>query len=79
MLTQTLHIQESTDAIVVNGTESPRMKKGKLNIYNSKQINALGGIESFLDVIGSDKPIEIPSFDFSEKESLEMDELMKED
>ena len=79
MLTQTLHIQESTDAIVVNDTEIPRMKKGKLNIYNSKQINALGGIESFLDVIGSDKPIEIPSFDFSEKESLEMDELMKED
>ena len=79
MLTQTLHIQESIDAIVVNGIEIPRMKKGKLNIYNSKQINALGGIETFLDLIGSDKPIEIPVFDFSEKELLEMDELMKED
>ena len=79
MLTQTLHIQESIDAIVVNSTEIPRMKKGKLNIYNSTQINALGGIESFLDLISSDKPIEIPTFDFSEKELLEMDELMKED
>lgn len=79
MLAQTPHIQESIDAIVVNGIEIPRMKKGKLNIYNSKQINALGGIETFLDLIGSDKPIEIPAFDFSEKELLEMDELMKED
>ena len=79
MLSSTLPIQESVDAIIVNGTEIPRMKKGKLNIYNPKQINALGGIESFLDLIGSDKPIEIPAFDFSEKELLEMDELMKED
>ena len=79
MLTSTHYIQESTDTIVVNGTEIPRMKKGKLNIYNSKQINAIGGMESFLDSIGSDEPIEIPQFDFSEKELLEMDELMKED
>jgi hypothetical protein len=79
MLTSTLHIHESTDAITINGTEIPRMKKGKLNIYNSKQINAVGGMESFLDLIGSDKPIEIPAFDFSEKELLEMDKLMKED
>jgi hypothetical protein len=79
MQSSTLHIQESIDAIVVNGTEIPRMKKGRLNIYNSKQINAVGGIESFLDLIGSDKPIEIPQFDFSEKELLEMDELMREE
>jgi hypothetical protein len=79
MLTSTLQIQESIDTIIVNGTEIPRMKKGKLNIYNSKQINATGGMESFLDSIGSDKPIEIPQFNFSEKELFEMDKLMKED
>jgi hypothetical protein len=79
MLTSTIDIKEFTDTIVVDGIEIPRMKKGKLNIYNSKQINAVGGIESFLDIIGSDKPIEIPPFDFTEKEILEMDELMKED
>lgn len=55
------------------------MKKGKLNIYNSKQINAVGGIESFLDLIGSDESIEILQFNFSEKELFEMDELIKEE
>lgn len=79
MLTSTLQIQEFIDTIIVNGTEIPRMKKGKLNVYNSKQINAIGGMESFLDSIGSDKPIEIPQFNFSEKELFEMDKLMKED
>ena len=79
MLTSTFQIQESIDTIVVNGTEIPRMKKGKLNIYNSKQISAIGGMESFLDSIGSDKAIEIPQFNFSEKELFEMDKLMKED
>ena len=47
MQTSTLHIQESIDAIMVNGAKIPRMKKEKLNIYNSKQISAVGGIESF--------------------------------
>jgi hypothetical protein len=72
MLTSTSKIQESVDAIIVNGIEIPRLKKGKLNIYNPKQINAVVGMESFLDLIGTDKPIEIPDFSFSEKELLEM-------
>jgi hypothetical protein len=77
MLTSTSQIQESVDAIIVNGIEIPRLKKGKLNIYNPKQINAVGGMESFLDLIGSGKPIEIPNFNFTEEELFEMDELMK--
>jgi hypothetical protein len=73
MLTSTSQIQESVDAIIVSGIEIPRLKKGRLNIYNPKQINAVGGMESFLDLIGSDKPIEIPNFNFTEEELINMD------
>lgn len=79
MLTSTPQIQESIDAIIVSGIEIPRLKKGKLNIYNPKQINAAGGMESFLDLIGSGEPIEIPNFDFSEEELKNIDKLMKEE
>ncbi|MES2733135.1 MAG: hypothetical protein V4714_15415 [Bacteroidota bacterium] len=47
----------------------------KLNIYNSEQINALGGIDLFSKAIGNDKPIAVPDFGFT---SEEWEKMLKE-
>jgi hypothetical protein len=51
----------------------PLLKKGKLNIYSPNQINAAGGINSFLDLVANKEPISVPDFGFSENQWKEME------
>ncbi|MBC7921327.1 MAG: hypothetical protein H7Z75_09595 [Ferruginibacter sp.] len=44
----------------------------RLNVYNSEQINALGGIEAFSKAIGNNQPIVIPDFGFTDQEWEQM-------
>lgn len=44
----------------------------QLNVYNSEQINAAGGIAAFSKLIGNDKPIEAPNIEFTNEEWEEM-------
>ena len=48
--------------------------KGKfmLNVFNSTQINAAGGLDAFSKQIGNDQPIAVPYLDFTEQEWDEM-------
>jgi hypothetical protein len=50
-----------------------------LNVYNSDQINAAGGIEAFNKLIGNDKPIEAPKIEFTDAEWEEMEKILKQD
>jgi hypothetical protein len=50
-----------------------------LNVYNSDQINAAGGIEAFNKLIGNDKPIEVPKIEFTDAEWEEMEKILKQD
>ncbi|MCU0447619.1 MAG: hypothetical protein MUF58_21555 [Arcicella sp.] len=61
--------------------ETTKTKKGLVikkinpkawNIYKPKDIVAVGGIEKFSQLIGNDKEIELPKFDFTEQEWEEM-------
>jgi hypothetical protein len=54
-------------------------KSHGLNVYNSDQINAAGGIEAFSKLIGNDKPIEPPKIEFTKEEWEEMDRILKRD
>lgn len=55
-------------------------KKGhELNVYNSDQINAAGGIEAFNKLIGNDKTIEAPKIEFTDAEWEEMEKLLRQD
>ncbi|MDX2303923.1 MAG: hypothetical protein NW226_14040 [Microscillaceae bacterium] len=42
------------------------------NIYKPKEIIAVGGIEKFSQMIGNDKEIEVPKFDFTKEDWEEM-------
>jgi hypothetical protein len=77
--TSEISIEKASNHFIVNEVIIPFMKKGKLNIYTPEQINALGGMNGFLDVIASKKPIKIPTIEFSEKEWDDMEKLLKED
>jgi hypothetical protein len=44
----------------------------RLNVYNSEQVNALGGIDAFSKAIGNDKPIPVPDFGFTSEEWEQM-------
>ncbi len=68
MLTSTIHKQKKP--II------PPLKKGRLNIYSPEQINAAGGIEGFLDIVASKKPIVIPDFGFTENQWKEMEKYL---
>lgn len=57
----------------------PLLKKGKLNIYSPQQINAVGGIEKFLDLVAQKEPISIPDFGFTEAEWKEMEKFLRDD
>lgn len=50
-----------------------------LNVYNSDQINAAGGIEAFSKLIGNDKQIEVPKIQFTDEEWDEMEKILKQD
>jgi hypothetical protein len=52
----------------------PFQPGARLNVYTSKQVNALGGIDAFSKAIGNDKPIAVPDFGFT---SEEWDEMLK--
>lgn len=57
-----------------------RFKRGKqLNVYNSAQINAAGGIAAFSKLIGNDKPIEPPNIEFTDEEWKEIEKILKQD
>ena len=54
-------------------------KSHGLNIYNSNQINAAGGIEAFSKLIGNDKPIEAPKILFTNEDWHEIERILKQD
>ena len=57
-----------------------RFNRGRqLNVYNSAQINAAGGIAAFSKLIGNDKPIEAPNIEFTEEEWEEIEKILKQD
>ncbi|MCU0446261.1 MAG: hypothetical protein MUE85_15245 [Microscillaceae bacterium] len=51
----------------------------QLNIYNPKEIMSVGGIEIFSKMIGNDKPIQIPSIEFTQEEWDEIERLLNID
>ncbi len=57
----------------------PLLQKGKLNIYSPQQINQIGGIEKFLDLVASKEPILIPEFGFSDAEWDVMEKHLRDD
>ncbi|MBC7891154.1 MAG: hypothetical protein H7Y12_02990 [Sphingobacteriaceae bacterium] len=50
----------------------PPMQEGTLNVYNSEQIQAAGGLEAFNTLIGNDKPKIWPTIEFTDDEWKEM-------
>jgi hypothetical protein len=54
-------------------------KSNGLNVYNSDQINAAGGIEAFNKLIGNDKPIAAPKIEFTDAEWDEIEKILKQD
>jgi hypothetical protein len=55
-------------------------KKGRgLNLYNSDEINAAGGIKAFSKLIGNDKPIEVPKIEFTDEDWMEIEKILKQD
>lgn len=71
MLTATTHTHKK---ILV-----PLLKKGTLNIYSPQQINAVGGIEKFLDLVAQKQPIPMPDFGFTEAEWQDMEKYLRDD
>ena len=59
-------------------SDTPLKKYHGLNVYNSDQINAAGGIEAFNKLIGNDKPIEVPKIEFTNEEWEEMERILKQ-
>jgi hypothetical protein len=49
-----------------------RINPKEWNIYTPQEIVAAGGIEKFSQLIGNDKEIELPKFDFTEQEWEDM-------
>ena len=54
------------------GATPKKLNPKEWNIYKPKEIVEVGGIDKFSQMIGNDKEIEIPEFDFTEKEWEEM-------
>lgn len=52
----------------------PPLREGVLNVYNSEQIAAAGGLEAFNKLIGNDQPKQWPKIEFS---SEQWDEMLK--
>jgi hypothetical protein len=55
-----------------------KMLSTQINVFSSKDINSVGGIEEFSKLIGNDKPIPVPTIEFSDEEWSQMEELLKE-
>ncbi|MDX2303821.1 MAG: hypothetical protein NW226_13530 [Microscillaceae bacterium] len=48
----------------------------QLNIYDPKEIMAVGGIALFSKMIGNDKPIPVTHIEFTEEEWDEIDRIL---